>query len=67
MESAIEVAAGKRWPFRVPFEDWAKAQPAPYYLKLNKWRLNEGSRWYDCTRTQHAYEGFIGALKLSGY
>lgn len=47
------------------FEEWAKKQYPPYYLKLNTWRWNEGSRWYSCERTQHTFEGFDGARKIN--
>lgn len=44
------------------FEEWAKNHQPPYQLKLNKWRFNENSRWYDSERTQHTFEGFRAAL-----
>lgn len=46
------------------FEKWAKQQNPPYYLKLNKWRFNEGNRWYDSERTEHTYQGFAGAMAM---
>lgn len=57
-------AAGKTE--HAEFEVWAGAQKnPPYYLKLNKYRLNEGNRWYDSERTQHTYEGYRAALAAS--
>lgn len=50
--------------YRAAFEAWASKQYPPYHLAGNKYNLNEGNRWYDTVRTQHAFEGFVGALKV---
>lgn len=50
--------------YRAAFEAWAAKQYPPYHLAGNKYNLNDGNRWYDTVRTQHAFEGFVGALKV---
>ena len=60
--AAIMEAGKKKY---AEFEEWAKEQKSPpYYLDLNPYRCNEGSRWYKTERTQHTAEGFIAAMAL---